>query len=196
MRAIQHKCLPHLTCINPMPLLFLKNLTNSKMIPKIWKKIHISRVKSIDIQYISLRSIFKPLFVWIFFGFWTKFRKLIWNLKKSFSSICRASWDESTDKGYNTVQFDRYSRHAILLNLFCFFLPKFRKLIRNLEKKLFISLCSSLRRIHWYSTHCNLFNIHDSLFFWIFFGFHPKFTVFNKNFKNLFEIWKKLSIIL
>ena len=29
-RADQHKCLPHLACINPTPLLYKKIVTNSK----------------------------------------------------------------------------------------------------------------------------------------------------------------------
>ena len=40
--AIQHKCLPHLACINPTPLLFLKIETNSKNDSEILIKLHTS----------------------------------------------------------------------------------------------------------------------------------------------------------
>ena len=41
MRAVQHKCVPHLACINPTPLLFKKKIkfvTNSKNDSEILKK--------------------------------------------------------------------------------------------------------------------------------------------------------------
>ena len=52
MRADQHKCLPHLACINPTPLLFLKIVVNSKNDSDIGKSFPLvcraCRVKSID----------------------------------------------------------------------------------------------------------------------------------------------------
>ena len=58
----QHKCLPHLACINPTPLLFQKFEVNRIMIPKFGKKIYVHAL----------------LLVLIFFYFQPIIQKLIW----------------------------------------------------------------------------------------------------------------------
>ena len=54
-------------------------------------------------------------------------------------------------------------------------IPKFKK------KKIFPSVCRACwEEFHWYITHCNLINIHSSLFFWKKFRFSAKNSKFEK----------------
>ena len=63
-------------------------------------------------------NIHASLFVWIFFVFCPNFHKLIWNLKKAFNYFVELL--ETNPLIYNTLQFDKYSRLAILLINFYF----------------------------------------------------------------------------
>ena len=84
MRADQHKCLPHLACINPKPLLFLKNYISKfekksfhKFVEHVETNLLINNTLHFD-QYPRL-AICSNIFVFVF---WPIIWKRIRNLKK------------------------------------------------------------------------------------------------------------------
>ena len=103
-RVDQHKCLPHLACINPTPLLFLKIVVNSKNDSEIWKKkkkIHwfVELVNTNPLIYNTLHFDQYPgLAIRLnIFRFSEINSKTNFKFENSFPLVCIARWDESID---------------------------------------------------------------------------------------------------
>ena len=100
--AVQHKCLPHLACKRPTPLLFWKNCKFYKKLFRNLKKGSHQFVELIEsnplIYNIFHFHQYSRFSIWIFFGFQPKFSKTNLKFENVFHKfICRACWDESID---------------------------------------------------------------------------------------------------